>query len=124
MKISGALGGDGEVKFRVHLEALNGKTKTVDAMLDTGGPFSLITISLAKDLGLKTRRKVKLQGANAVAIKPAYYLYMKMNNSPQKGITLVECNIEDSEFVVIGRSILKKWDIDYRGKLKSFEIRN
>ena len=125
MVVRGELEDDMEMKVPVQITTIEtGREKEVIASLDTGGFYTLISASLAESLNLKKRRDINVVGPNATSEQPVYYIILHLDDLVNKVVSVVGCNVEGSNFISIGRDILKEWDIDYRGPGRTFEIRN
>lgn len=125
MTLNGNIRDDGSVIFPVEIITPLGESKTVDGLFDTGGGRSLISASLADSLNLEIKMYLRIVGSNTAQDQPTYFIFIKIENiiNDEKLVPVTRCETFFGNLIVIGRPLLKEWDVDYRGQLKTFEIR-
>lgn len=89
--------------------------------MDTGGKFSLISAGLADTLELEKKRDVDLITARGKTEAPVYYVRVEIDGLIDDIVNVVESTAEGHLFV-LGRPVLKEWEIEYLGPSGSWVI--
>jgi predicted aspartyl protease len=111
----------GAARLDVQIDAGNGRTKTISALLDTGASLCFIPHALASELSLVQRTWSNVGSLQRPSKEPGYYVRLTIPGLFDATVVMVEMK-GDGDFVVVGRSVLKALRFAYDGAKGEFEL--
>jgi hypothetical protein len=121
------------VKIRIGNPSDPAKTATVTALVDTGAAFTAINPQLAQSCQLIQRgqKKIRVLGNTKLQDAREYPEFAASISFPESDVLdfrahgVVACQIFETQFsCLIGRDLLKYWELTYSGTLGQFSIRD
>jgi gag-polyprotein putative aspartyl protease len=121
------------VKIRIGNPSDPAKTATVTALVDTGAAFTAINPQLAQSCQLIQRgqKKIRVLGNTKLQDAREYPEFAASISFPGSDLRdfrahgVVACQIFETQFsCLIGRDLLKYWELTYSGTLGQFSIRD
>jgi hypothetical protein len=121
------------IKIRIGNPSDPAKTATVTALVDTGAAFTAINPQLAQSCQLIQRgqKKIRVLGNTKLQDAREYPEFAASISFPGSDLRdfrahgVVACQIFETQFsCLIGRDLLKYWELTYSGTLGQFSIRD
>ena len=115
---------DGTIMIKVQLRSNRKKDPaTIDALVDTGAAMSSIPEDMALRLGIDaiSEKRRSLVTTSGKYEAPAYKIWFEFGTYKKESAVFTGSR-NDMPWIIIGRTILKDWDIEYNGPQQSYRI--
>lgn len=121
------------IKIEISDPSDRSKAAVINGLIDTGAAFTAINPKLAQSCGLIQRgqKKIHVPGdihPDDAKVYPEFAAAIRFPGSDLPGLRVhgvVGCSIFETHFsCLIGRDILKYWEVTYSGSLGQFSIRD
>ena len=108
----------GAARLKVELDSGNGRTRTIDGVLDTGASLCHIPQVVASEMGLAQKGWFSVGSTQRESKEPGYYVRLVIPGMFEDTVAMKP----DYDFVLVGRGVLKALKFVFDGPRREFEL--